>query len=418
MSSGRFFYVEALKDILEAKLSLSNIKNNVIENDKAFFNMLFMTTLRNLTFIKNEVLPQFVKKKIQKKQEILEYVLYLGAVEILFLKTPSYAVINSYVEIAKKKTDKFGANFVNAVLRNIDRKKDEILENRKSGYFSKNFIDILKKDYTDNEIKQIEEYVNIEPMLDLTYKKDVIPNTDKGIKLYDDSLKLPSSTKVEDIEGFRKGDFWVQDLSSSMAVRAMRDNLENLKVLDLCAAPGGKTAQLLSKGANVVAVDIAEDRLEILKENMKRLNLENNLSIVCTNALEFNWDEKFDIVLVDAPCSATGTYRRHPEIIHTKTPKDVKKMADLQIKILQHAKSFLNNNGFLVYATCSLAKDEGERVIERFLSLNDNFIISKIKIKKMEQSITKEGFLRILPYHLKDFFGTDGFFVACLQRKN
>ena len=418
MSSGRFFYVEALKDIMEAKSSLSNIKNNVIENDKAFFNMLFMTALRNLYFIKNEVLPQFVKKKIQKKQEILEYVLYLGAIEILFLKTPSYAVINSYVEVAKKKTDKFGANFVNAVLRNIDRKKDEILKNRKSGYFSKNFIEILKKDYSENEIKQIEEYVNIEPMLDLTYKKGINFNADKGIKLYENSLRLPSSTKVEDIEGFSEGDFWVQDISSSMAVRAIGDNLENLKALDLCAAPGGKTAQLLSLRADVVAVDIAEDRLEILKENMKRLKLGDNLSIVCMDALEFNSDEKFDIVLVDAPCSATGTFRRHPEIIYTKTQKDVKKMADLQIKILQHAKSFLSNNGILVYATCSLAKDEGERIIEKFLNANDDFIVRKIKIEKMDKSITKEGYLRILPHHLKEFFGTDGFFVACLQRKN
>ncbi len=418
MSGGRFFYIEALKDILEAKSSLSNIKNNVTENDKAFFNMLFMTTLRNLEFVKNEVLPQFVKKKIQKKQEILEYVLYLGTVEILFLKTPSYAVINSYVEVAKKKTDKFGANFVNAVLRNIDRKKGEILENRKSGYFSKNFIDILKKDYSDDEIDKIEEFVNIEPLLDLTYKNGVKFNTDSGIKFNDNSLRLPSSTKVEDIDGFKEGDFWVQDLSSSMAVNAIGNELKNLKALDLCAAPGGKTAQLLSKGANVVAVDIAEDRLEILKENMKRLNLKDNLSIVCANALEFNCDEKFDIVLVDAPCSATGTFRRHPEIIHTKTPKDVKKMADLQIKILQHAKSFLSNNGILVYATCSMAKDEGERVVEKFLNTNDDFFVRKIKTEKMDKSITKEGYLRILPHHLKDFFGTDGFFVACLQRKN
>lgn len=418
MSSDRFLYVETLKDILLDKQSFSIIKNNVNENDRAFFNMLFMTTFRNLAFIKDEVLPLFVKKKISKKQEILEYVLYLGAVEILFMEKPVYAVINSYVEVAKKKTDKFGANFVNAVLRNIARNKEDILKNRKIKYFGKSFRKILQRDYNNKDIDDMEFFANIEPMLDLTYKLDKKPDFTNATKLPFGSLRLPSDTKVSNLAGFDDGDFWVQDASSAMAVNILSNDLRGKNVLDLCAAPGGKTAQLLSRGANVWAVDVSASRLETLKENMKRLNLEKNLKISCDDALKFECNEKFDIVLIDAPCSASGTFRRHPEIIHTKTFEDVKKMACIQEKILEKAVSFLNDFGIIVYATCSLSKLEGEEQILKFLEKNKNFTILPIDDDKLSQSLTKEGFLRILPQHLKDFSGTDGFFVACLKRKN
>ena len=360
----------------------------------------------------------FIKKKISKKQEILEYILYLAISELLFLDTPDYAVINSYVEIAKKKTDKFGGNFVNAVLRNILRKKDEILNNRKAKTFSKDFINILKQDYSTDEISEMGNFANIEPMLDLTFKPNKEIIFDGGILLDFGTLRLPSNTKVKELEGFSDGIFWVQDASSSLAVRAIEDDLNNKNVLDLCAAPGGKTAQLLSKGAFVTAVDVSSDRLKKLEENISRLKLNKNLKVICSDALKLDIDEKFDIILIDAPCSATGTYRRHPEIIHTKKMADVKKMASVQSKILEKSITFLKDNGKIIYATCSLAKMEGENQIKQFLKNHPDFCISPISLCGTDKLQTKEGFLRVLPQHLKDFFGTDGFFVASLQRKN
>ena len=345
MTDYRLKYVDLLKDILSEASSFSSIKNDIDDKNKAFFNMLFMTTFRQLTFVKEEVLPLFVKKKISKKQDILQYVLYLGIVELLFLDTPSYAVINSYVEIAKTKTDKFGANFVNAVLRNVARQKDKLLNNRKSKYFSKEFLKILHQDYSATEIKDMEEFVNIEPMLDLTFKPNVKPKFTDYIKLDFDTIRLSSNIKVTELDGFGDGDFWVQDASSSMAVKCLNDDLTNKNVLDLCAAPGGKTAQLLSRGAKVSAIDISQDRIDILKKNIKRLNLEKNLNIECVDALCYESKDKFDIILVDAPCSATGTFRRHPEILHTKTISDVKKMSQIQEKILDKATSLLKNKG-------------------------------------------------------------------------
>ncbi|MBQ2884242.1 MAG: RsmB/NOP family class I SAM-dependent RNA methyltransferase [Alphaproteobacteria bacterium] len=416
MIENREDYAEVLKNILHDGLSFSAVKNEFKE--KSFANMLFMTAFRNLTFIKTEVLPLFVKKKIPQKQNILEFILYLGITEILFMNTPDYAIINSYVDVAKSKTDKFGANFVNAVLRNVLRKKDELLKNRKTKYFSKKFLEILKQDYKAQEIEDMEKYANIEPMLDITTKH----NIDQSI--YNDATLLPSgsvrfaaNTIVENIAGFANGDWWVQDVSSSLCVKSL-SNLKGKKVLDLCAAPGGKTAQLLDAGAIVTAVDISETRLNKLKENIERLRLESNLKIICSDILDLTLDEKFDIVLLDAPCSATGTFRRHPEIINTKTLSDIKKLASLQEKLLIKASSFVKQNGILLYSTCSLSKKEGELQIKNFIKNNDNYKILPINLSGINNSITKEGFIRVLPQHFDDFLGADGFFIASLQRKN
>ncbi len=412
----RTVLVKALADILAEKITLGEVKNQVSENDKNFANMLILTALRELTYLKQEVLPLFVKKKIPNKQQILNYVLYLGTTELLFLNTPDYAVINSYVDVAKKLSDSFGAKFVNAVLRNISRQKKELLENRKIGYFNKDFSDILKQDYTPLEISEMEEFTSVEPPLDLTLKATTELHFADEIILPTGSVRLPYHTKIADIKGYLEGLWWVQDAASAIAVKCLRE-LNGKKVLDICAAPGGKTAQLLDAGAVVTAVDISKARLEKLKENMARLKFDDNLQIVCADARQFSSDDKYDIILLDAPCSATGTFRRHPEVIHLKTPKDVIKQAQLQQEILEHIASFLNPHGVLVYATCSLAKIEGESQIIDFLHTHSQWQILPIAMPELKNCTTKEGFLRILPQHFKQIGGIDGFFVALLQRK-
>ena len=303
MSNSRLNYANWLRDILISDLSFSALKNEIQNNDKAFVNMLFLTTFRQLTFIKTEVMPKFIKKKIPQKQNILEYILYLGITELLFMDTPSYAVINSYVDIAKEKTDKYGANFVNAILRNVLRNKDDLLKNRKTKYFSKRFIEILKNDYTKKEIEEMEAFVNLEVPLDISVKKDFKHTYKDAIKLDDFTLRFDANTMIVNLDGFDEGMIWAQDFASTLAVKCLDGiDLEDKKVLDLCAAPGGKTAQLLDRGAKVVAVDISNDRLSRLKENINRLKLNKNLSILCANALDIELKEEFDIVLVDAPC--------------------------------------------------------------------------------------------------------------------
>ncbi len=421
MINERAAYADILQKILTSNVPLSAFKDSLPNAQKNFFNMLFLTTFRQLTFIKEQVLPRFVQKKIPSKQKILSYVLYLAITELLFLETPDYAVLNSYVDIAKKSTDKFGANFTNAVLRNVLRHKSELLSLPLKSYFSAEFLKILKPDYTKDEILQMEKYVVVEPALDITLKNSAPNPFANGLTLPNGSIRLPAQTKVSELPGYADGIWWVQDVSASLAVQALSD-IFGKQVLDLCAAPGGKTAQLLDAGAKVTAVDISQERLETLRENMKRLNLTDNLQIVCDDALQFSSSKKFDIILVDAPCSATGTYRRHPEIIHTKTRQDVLQQAQLQKDILEHAVSLLSDDGKMVYVTCSLAKDEGEKQINTFLKQHSEFVAAPISVLGTEHMLTKEGYLRVLPQYFNipgqpDLSGADGFFIACLQRK-
>lgn len=382
--------------------------------------MLFMTTFRQLAFIRETVLPRFVKKNIPRKQQAAEYALCLGTSELLFMETPAYAVVNSYTEATKKLCGMFSGSFVNAVLRNILRNKNELLTLQNGHYFGRNFLEILKQDYTLEEIKNMEPFAGIEAPLDITLKNPVQNPFADGFILPTESIRLPANAKVTTLPGYADGSWWVQDAAAALAVKGL-GSVSSKRVLDLCAAPGGKTAQFLAGGAVVTAVDIAEQRLIMLQKNISRLQLTDKLKIICSDALHFTDESLFDIVLLDAPCSATGTFRRHPEIIHTKKLDDVRRQALLQEKLLAHAAGLVIPGGILVYATCSLAKAEGERQIRIFTAKHREFGIVPIVCRGAEHFVTKDGFIRILPQFFKTendaFSGADGFFIAYLQKK-
>lgn len=424
MADNRTEYAEFLQRILNGDTSFSLLKQSVPAEKRGFFNMLFMTTLRRLTFIKETVLPRFIKKKVPQKQRILECILYLGTAELLFMDTPAYAVLNSYAEAAKKLNGKFGANFVNAVLRNILRNKGALLSLPRDKHFSHDFLKILKQDYTPDEISAMEKFAEYEPPLDITLKDQTVNPLTDGQVLFTGTVRLPSNVKVTELPGYEEGKWWVQDAASALAVKCLPE-IKGKNILDICAAPGGKTAQLLAAGAQVTAVDISEQRLSVLRENMGRLKLVQNLTTVRADALTYSPTEKYDIILLDAPCSATGTFRRHPEIMHTKTTEDVRRQEKLQREILQHICEFLLPGGILLYATCSLAKAEGERQISQFLAARTDFEVLPITAVETEHLRTKEGFIRVLPQNFlpkpasreEDMTGADGFFIACLQRK-
>ena len=420
MANERAEYVKMLQSVLSGSVPFSVLKDNIPAEERGFVNMLFMTTFRQLAFIRETVLPRYIKKKIPHKQQAAEYALYLGAAELLFMETPAYAVVNSYTEAVKKLCDTFSGGFVNAVLRNIIRNKDELRALQNGHYFSRDFLKILKQDYTPEEIKNMELFAGIEAPLDITLKDPEQNPFGDSFTLPTGSIRLPANTKVADLPGYADGGWWVQDAAAALAVRGL-GNVLGKRVLDLCAAPGGKTAQLLAGGAEVTAVDVAEQRLMTLRENMNRLKLTDKLKVICTDALEFTDEKPFDTVLLDAPCSATGTFRRHPEIIHTKTVDDVRRQALLQEKLLAHAARLLRPGGILAYATCSLAKAEGERQIRNFTASHQEFKIVPAVCNGVGQLVTKDGFIRVLPQAFKSedaaFSGADGFFIAYLQRK-
>ena len=416
MSDLREIALENIKNILENKSDCFQAENN--DDDNAFVMMLTQTALRKMVYIKN-ILKTLVAKKLSKQNIVGQSALILGATELLYMKTPDYAVINSYVNLVKTKSDKYVAGFVNAVLRKIAKQKDIFISADKGDFFPQEFKALLKKSYSAKEIEKIEKSSQKIPLLDISCISEESAEKLGGKKLLLGSLRLEAKGKISELPDYEKGTWWVQDFSSSLPIK-MLDNIKNKKVLELCAAPGGKTAQLLTRGAKVTCLDISESRLETLRKNLERLKLSPE-KIICADGIDFldKANETFDIVVLDAPCSATGTLRRHPEIVHLKTNKDVLAQAKLQKEFLDRIDKVLVKGGLLLYCTCSMCKEEGEWQIKEFLAKNENYKIVNLENKtpsEMGKMITKEGFIRVLPHLADRFGGADGFFVACLKK--
>lgn len=429
MSEARKTAAQMLQKVLTQRAFFSEIKNSadsLESKDVAFVNMLVLTSLRHLVFIK-KVLHQYAKKRLPDKVAFAEYALLLGLTEILYMETPDYAVINSYVEIVKKETDKYVSGFVNAILRKICADKEELIKRDNGDFFTSEFFRIMNATYGKKTVAKIQKASLLEPSLDLTVKSNSADWAKKlgGILLSNGSVRINGKGRITDIEGFQDGAWWVQDVAASLPVMTLGD-IKEQRILDMCAAPGGKTAQLANSGALVTALDISETRLKKLRDNMSRLQLDLQETI-CADGLEYLTNfrgEKFDAIILDAPCSATGTLRRHPELVHIKSLTDVYKQADLQQEFLNSAANALRQDGYLIYCVCSMSKIEGENQIKTFLENHKHFKlipITETDINKYNQQsfadlITEEGFIRTLPYHLGELGGMDSFFVAKLQK--
>lgn len=428
MNDPRRLAVETLQNILENKRFFNEIKKEeafAAQKEQAFLNMLILTALRRLVFLQ-KVISAFAAKKLPDKHAFARHALILAAAELLFLETPDYAVLNSYVNLVKKQNDKYVAGFVNAVLRKIAAAKEELLNADNGIFFPESFRKLLQKDYTAEQISRIETAAANETPLDLTVKTNPEFWAEKlgGILLPNGTVRLENTGKIEKLTGYKDGSWWVQDFSASLAAMAL-SKPQNKNILDLCAAPGGKTAQLLAAGAQVTSLDISEDRLKTLSENIHRLQLPTPL-ILCADALAYLEDatETYDAVLLDAPCSATGTLRRHPEIVHIKKAADIQKMAALQKQILEKISKTIKTGSELIYCTCSIAKSEGEHQIKAFLQQHAEFRIIPLSAENFsafsgqlpDDMFTPEGFVRTLPYHLSAQGGADSFFIAKLQK--
>lgn len=405
---------------------ISPVENNDgTVQEKAFIKRLVLTALRRQEFLK-KVISAYSSKPLPQKLTTAHLLILLGAVEILYFSTPEYAVVSSYVDIAKKTCGKYAGGFVNALLRKICQNKETILQPSEPFFFPKSFRKILQADYGKKEIAAIEKNAFGEPPLDITVKSRPEEWAKKmdGKIMPNGSVRLYTAGAVNALAGYNDGQWWVQDMASSLAVSVLGD-ITGKKVLDLCAAPGGKTAQLLNAGAKATAIDISAQRLKTMDSNLQRLGLKT-AETVCADALDFlqNTNDKYDIILLDAPCSATGTLRRHPEIVHTRGIKDIEQSAAIQKKMLHAAAPRVAAGGTLLYATCSLSKTEGEKQILDFLSSNADFTIKAIDLSiiagsrkdEMREMLTAEGFLRCLPSHLAQDGGLDGFFIAQLQK--
>ncbi|MGL5448254.1 MAG: RsmB/NOP family class I SAM-dependent RNA methyltransferase [Rhabdaerophilum sp.] len=347
---------------------------------------------------------------------LLQPLLITALAQVLFLDVPDHASVDCAVEIAKRDKDaRHYASFANALLRRMAADKTEILAEMEAELSDTPgwLLDRWTAFYGADTASSIARAHRSEPPIDLTSFRPLSSDI-AGFMLPTGSFRLGTHHPIPSLAGFDEGAFQVQDAAAALPARLVGAK-PGMRIADFCAAPGGKTAQLAAAGADVVAVERSTARAARLSENLARLKL--SAEIIIGDAMEFARGP-FDAILLDAPCSATGTIRRHPEIAHTKTLADVFALASQQARMLEAAAKLVKPGGLLVYATCSLEREEGEDQISRFLESHSHFRRIPIGMGECDipsEMITPLGDLRALPCHLAEAGGADGFFAARLQ---
>ena len=398
--------------------------------DRSLLRAILLSALRHRSQIA-DVLAHRLERPLPKNARSLEHHLHVGATQVLFLDVPDSAAVDLGVEaVGGDPRSKRFAGLANALLRRIGREEDRI-----RGWLANNpprppdwLCERLRDAYGEERANAIAAAHAHEAPLDLTVKADADGWAAKlgGVVVPTGTVRVGSpAAPVPELPGFAEGVWWVQDAASALPVRLFGD-LRGKRALDLCAAPGGKAAQLAAAGAEVTAVEINANRARRLATNLERLSL--HARIVTGNALKISTvdveaGEGFDAVLLDAPCSSTGTIRRHPDVAWTKTPDDVAKLADLQGRLLARAAEFVRPGGTLVFANCSLLPEEGEAVSAAFLDQHDGFRLNPVRWNELGNDenalapmVTERGTLRTTPDMLSAaeprLAGLDGFHAA------
>ena len=375
--------------------------------DRAAAHRLAAAVLRRMGTL-DAVLEPFLRKE---PPDPVRYVLRIGAAGLLLLETPVHAAVGTAVDLARRRGLTPFAGLINAVLRKVAVAGPGVLED----------LDASRLDTPawlwsswGPPARAIATAQQIEAPLDVTLKPGIAP-PDGGVLLPTGSVRFPAGTRVADIPGFEDGALWVQDAAAALPAGLLAAR-PGERVADLCAAPGGKTAQLAAAGAIVTALERDPTRIERLTANLKRWGLA--AEVINADALEWTPPALFDAVLLDAPCSATGTIRRHPDVARLKRPRDVQTVVQAQDKLLEAAAAMLRPGGRLVYAVCSLQPEEGAPRVAAAVAngglRHDPFTAEELAA--LPEALTKEGFLRTHPGLWRELGGMDGFFAARLVK--
>ncbi len=427
--AARRIAAEILEDVLRRGRSLDEQFEAqpglaaLADRDRALVRRLVATVLRRLGTLRH-LLSLFLQQGPPANAPRVETALLIGAAQIFWLDVPDHAAVDLAVRTAQ--ADRRAAHYaglVNAVLRRIAKEGPQRLAQIDSADFDTPAWLMARwvRAYGAAAAREIARAHAQEPALDLTVKSDAESWAERlgGRVLPTGSVRAIASGRVSLLPGFAEGAWWVQDAAAAMPARLFGD-LRGLRVADLCAAPGGKTAQLAHAGAQVTAVDRSENRLVRLRDNLKRLQLQ--AETITADATEWT-AEAFDAVLLDAPCSSTGTIRRHPDVPWLKREADIAALASLQQRLLDRAVTLLKPGGTLVYGVCSLEPEEGVDQVAALLQRQPGFQrrpISAPEVGGLAELLTPDGDLRTLPFHLPDpnpqLGGLDGFYAARLQR--
>lgn len=411
--------------MLETGLEQSPAARGADARDRAAAHRLAATVLRRMGTA-GMVLEPFLKKEPPLPVRV---VLLIGVAQILFLDTPAHAAVGTSVSLARRRGLAPFAGLVNAVLRRVSQAGPAALDG----------LDQARLDVPPwlwsawgDLARPVAEALGREAPLDLTLRSGAEPPPG-GVGLPGGTVRLPAGTRVAELPGYAEGAFWVQDAAAALPARLLAAR-PGERIADLCAAPGGKTAQLALAGAAVTAIEREPGRMARLRENLERLGLAGQgageqgageqgagemgrVATVLGDAASWRPESPLDAVLLDAPCSATGTARRHPDVLWIKRPRDLAALTEGQDRLLAAARDILRPGGRLVYAVCSLQPEEGPqraRAAEAMGLRPDPFTPEELAF--LPEALTPEGWLRTHPGMWAEQGGMDGFFAARFRR--
>jgi 16S rRNA (cytosine967-C5)-methyltransferase len=412
-----------LSEVLRRRRPLDAVLDDILpslnlpQRDAGFARAIVSETLRRFGVLDALIRSYVPKQPPPHKSGPTVEILLAGACELLFLNVSDHAAVDAANRLAA--ADKKAVHFkplINATLRRVAREGRETLAKLDCERLS--VPDWLWPRWLETYGEQIARAIArahlVEPPLDIVLKNGtVLPD---GEPLFGNVVRFKSPPRVDEMPGFDEGRWWVQDCAATLPARLLGD-AKGRTVIDLCAAPGGKTAQLASLGANVIAVEREPTRMARLKENLSRLKLDATL--IDSDMRDYRPDALVPLVLLDAPCSATGTIRRHPELPWIKSAADVNACANAASELLDHAADMVAPNGTLVFAVCSLEPEESEQQIADFLARRSDFVRTPVapdEVFGRRELITADGDLRTLPCHLAERGGMDGFYAARLRK--
>nr|WP_245415348.1 RsmB/NOP family class I SAM-dependent RNA methyltransferase [Hoeflea marina] len=423
-----------LTAVIDSKASLDGLLDHangnpfflaLPEQDRMLVRAMLLVTLRHMQVI-DAFIDRMTEKPLPAGARSLRHVLAIATSQILYLDVPNHAAVDLAVTQASEdpRSRRF-ASLVNAVLRRMIREKDQILPQLTAGVrpFPGWFADRIAEIHGAGAAPALMAAMSAPPALDLTVKSDPALWAERlgGVVLPTGTVRIAKlGGPVSSLQGYDDGAWWVQDAAASIPARLFGD-LAGRRVADLCAAPGGKTAQLVMAGADVVAFDQSANRLERLQGNLERLRLTAETRL--GRAQDVDDPAGFDAILLDAPCSSTGTVRRHPDIPWTKSRQDIERLAVVQRQLLDASIRLLRPDGELVFSNCSLDPEEGEDMIARFLAETPGWRIRPVTADLwpgMEDALTPEGAVRthagMLPNADPQLAGLDGFYAVVLTR--